>query len=740
MIPTVLLLLVHQAPDTKTLDDLAQKRDVDGLTAVVSPASIAPFNPLKVLKTNGAYDTGRYGWHAVDLTPPDGGKTYVVLTTPLTTEDVGDMVFLRTGDRLEYVPEDNPLGIRPVRHKFDIAFDIPTKTVRITDDLKLKKAGTPGPHFFIRMSPYLKVASITESGKAVPFVQAGGVTAITTFSGQTAEIEIKYSGICNLPQYAGSIVDNEAQLTNDLWYPMIARYPAPYDLTVHSPKGWMAVGQGEQTSMKEDASGRTTQYRMDMPVVWYSLSIGPYRVQSQMDGKRKISAWSMVRTDEQLKLQTELYKPILRFYDQTFSPFPFSGYGALVTRLYGGGALEAYSFATYGGGIPDEDAHEPSHTWWGGMINNTYLHSLWNESFADFCEGLYARNVPIGNRAERTDAFVSNASPQQSYLSATCEAASPWIGGPSSSLGYGKGAKVLQMFENEVGTPTMIKTMRQWLQDQPKGEPGEWKDYERAVRKATGKDYKWFFDEWIRRPGWAQFEVKDVVWKNNRLTGKVYFLGEPYRIDCEVLLRFKTGPDVLIKFNTIQSKEGDHFAFSLPVATQPDLVSVDPWHRLLRGYRPDEEPVMLDTVLQRARRYSDPKHTDYLSGLGGDSLDALPVDLDNTFLVGSPETLPAVAPLCKKAGFVVKGNKLTYQGTTIDLTEGGAMAVVDLPHGKRCVIGMGTFRMSPNYGRARTVLFDKYGRFLRGKTDPKTSGWMTFRLGAHPPATGGGIS
>src|SRR5204863_10077454 len=129
-------------------------------------------------------------------------------------------------------------------------------------------------------------------------------------------------------------------------------------------------------------------------------------------------------------------------------------------------------------------------------------------------------------------------------------------------------------------------------------------------------------------------------------------------------------------------------------------------------FRPDEAPTTLSSALVGARRYSDPKHPEYLAGMGGDSLDAQPVDLQNVLLVGSPETLPAMAPLCKRVGFVVHGNHLTYKGTTIDLTEDGAMAVVDLSPGKRCVIGLGTSKLAPRYGRARTVIFDKYGRFL----------------------------
>ena len=747
MVLLAALLLTAQTPDIATLDSLAQKRDVDGLSKFLTPDSLQPFNPLQVLKTNGAYETGRFGWHALELNPPDNKASYVVFTTALTSEDVGEMLFKREGAALKYVPEDDPMGFRILHHDFDVSFDIPTKTVKIVDKIELQELGQPtsiSPAFF-RMSPYLKVDSIQQGTKSCAFTQAGGTTAVlptTSSETATAFLTITYHGIDNLPQYAGSVSDNEATVTNDYWYPMIARWPAPYDITVHSPKGWMAIGQGDQVSMNEDATGRTTKFHMAVPVTYYSLSIAPYKVASQMDGKRKISAWALNLDQESLQEQTDFYKPILEFYDKNFAPFPFSGYGALQSQLYGGGALEAYSFATYGGGLPEEDPHEPSHTWWGGMIDNTYLHSMWNESFADFCEGLYRRNVPIGNVRERRLAFIQDARPQSAYNAAPCASASPWYGSDASAIGYGKGASVLQMLETELGTDTMIKAMQEWQKENPKGSPGEWSGFEKAVYDVTHQDHKWFFDEWVRHAGWARFEVKNVKWVPNLLTGEVYFTGQPYKINCELMMQYADGSRDFTKFDTTQQKVGDHYVFVIKAPKHPDLVSIDPWRRVLRDTHSDEAPVSIESMLGNVTRYTDKKHSQWLPGLGGSSVPDMPKDFAGTFLVGTPDTTPAMALLCGKAGFVVRGDKLTYDGTTIDLNNGGAVAVVDLDNGKHCLVGLGTFKVEPHLGRARTAVFDSLGRFLRGWTEPKTKGWMTFKLGppGHKPTlTGGGI-
>ena len=90
--------------------------------------------------------------------------------------------------------------------------------------------------------------------------------------------------------------------------------------------------------------------------------------------------------------------------------------------------------------------------------------------------------------------------------------------------------------------------------------------------------------------------------------------------------------------------------------------------------------------------------------------------------------LPELKSLCARAGFVVNGSSLTYRGVTVDLNRGGAVALLDLPGGGRCAIGLGKYTVFPSIGLARAAVFDQYGRFLAGETQPKITGDLTFRL------------
>ena len=82
----------------------------------------------------------------------------------------------------------------------------------------------------------------------------------------------------------------------------------------------------------------------------------------------------------------------LPFYEAHFGKFPYSHYALVETLGPFGGALEAYSFATFGGGaFQFATAHELSHTWWGGVVPNPYTRSMWNESFANYSDNLFRR-------------------------------------------------------------------------------------------------------------------------------------------------------------------------------------------------------------------------------------------------------------------------------------------------------------------------------------------------------------
>ncbi len=736
-----LAFLLFQQPSIQQLDQLARNRDVEGLTNYL--ANVPAHNPFSVLKTGGAYAAGQRGWTVKPLTTPDGEK-YVVFSTPLIEEDMGELLFkVDARGKLAYVPELDNAGVVLDHHNFDVRFDLPKGILIASDDIQCHWEGRSGKHFFFRISPTYTVRSMVDDlNHPVPYKQAGGIVAVAPRTTKL-RFHVHYDGNNLMPGFTGRFGPKEATLSGSVWYLTIAREPAPYEITMHSPSNWTAIAQGNLLSSAVVGNERITKFRNEVPVVWFSASEGPYKTVVDNIGGREYATMSRRTSVGDMHVQNVLNAEVVDFYSKHFIPYPFKRWTALESeQFYGGpGALEAYSFATYpGGGGAFQDSHEPSHTWWGGVLNNNYLRSLWNESFAVFCQGLFARNRPGGNAEEMRLAYVSQQFANPAYNAAPLSDSGDDIGPAAAALGYGKGADVLQMLEDEIGTDTMVQCMKEWIRTNPARHIGSWEDFEKVVKRVTGKDYSWFFTEWVYSSGYPDFSIQKVQWsaplpkdhilgpRPGLILGQIIFKGPAYKFDADTLVQLQDGTEEYGRIHMIEADNGTH-TFYINCAKRPMLVAIDPWGKLLRAKGRDEFPKSLVASLFQFKTYVDPAHVDYLKPVRSQSVVTdLPTDLANTILIGSPDTLPAMGPLCHKVGFEVLGNTLTYKGTKIDLEHGGALALVDLPDGKTCMIGLGKIAIQPDMGRARLLVMDQYGRPLRAKTDPMTTGPLTHQF------------
>jgi len=729
---SLLLLLLGLRPDLAELNALARARDARGLLAHSGPALQDPAT-FRFLQRSGAFGTGSKGWTANDLSDPVGGKSYVVFGTPLTTQDYGEFVFEFAGGRLtRLVDERDDRGYKVLHYDFDLRFQPAQKRADVAVTVKLRRKPGAQPTVHFRLSPHYRVsAATTAEGAPIAFSQASGVVSLAPPAGEETSVKLRYSGVVDMPQFAGSISANEVMLTNDYWWPMVARGPATVNTTAHVPAAWTVVTHGKKASDVVSGAERTVRYEMNVPISYLSLSAAAFQHEQKKVGRVTYHVWSKEMSSEDMKTQLEFMPPIIEFYER-FAPFPFEDFGAVVTSVYGGGALEAYSYATYGTGwLPDEDTHEPAHTWWGGIIANTYFNSFWNESFAVFCSGLYSREVAIGNTAERRKAFVSQSG-VSGFGDAAVGKAGAFDGGVASAMGYGKGSTVLQQLEREIGTDKMVAAMKKWIEANPKGEPGEWSGFQSAVEATTGQGMGWFFDQWIAKPGAPQFQVTEIGYVGGEVRGFVDFVGEPYRLTTEVYVEFADGTSTHVDVVLNPEKKTAVSAFSFKFDKKPVLVSFDPYDRIPRN-RGNASPPRFGERISRMRAVVDPQQAAYGRSLGSLARSAVvtpdvPSDLNGVFLVGHPDTMPALRDLCAKAGFAVSGDKLTYKGTTIDLDEGGAVALIELGPDRFCAIGLGTSVVHPNSGGARVCVFDKYGRFLRGETAPRKEGSLAFRV------------
>ena len=311
---------------------------------------------------------------------------------------------------------------------------------------------------------------------------------------------------------------------------------------------------------------------------------------------------------------------------------------------------------------------------------------------------------------------------QDDYNDATLMNSGVLVGTAGGSLGYGKGALVLAMLEQLIGTTNLVECMREWVSTHQKGEPAEWEEFESVVvRRMAQFQLQDFFDDWFKRPGFAFVTLEGGKFINGKFDGKLNWNGKRFRMPLELWFENKGGGMQMQTLDTKNVSEDGRFSIALG-GFRPSKVYFDPYHRALRtGPVPKFESFA--DIAADFKVVRDPSHPEYLEESLSSSGDAHLENLDRKFLIGHPSTMPQLKILCEKAGFSVNGDVLTYLGTTINLKSAAAVAIIDLGEGKRCAIGLGTCRMQPNIGHAYIGIVDDLGRMLRGKTHfPATSG------------------
>ncbi len=727
MVTALVFLLAQRAP-TDILDGFAQSRDVRSLSQMAPDLETGHF---RYIEKTGAFSGGRFGWRVLPLQDPaQPNVLYAVFSTPLTIQDYGEQVYrLDDGLLAEHFPEETNFGVLPKHYELNLRVEPERSRVVVDCKIDLVTSAERKPSFFIRLSPHYKVTALkSASGEAIPFTQAGGVVCAPTPVGSTTWT-ISYEGLPDLTRFAGTVTKKEAMLTDDYFWPSIGRYPATTTMHADIPANWEVISNGTRTAQTTEGDRKKAIFVNNLAISYLSFSAGEFSItrEAPVAGQIIHAVMANNMSEEERKLQMEMQKPVIDFYGKTFGPWPYKGWVTLSSESYGGAALEGYSYATYAPNwLPDSDAHEPSHTYFGGVISNTYLRSFWNESFASFCEGFYEREVEIGNREERRLAFVSNPFPSPTWNNGIIVESGVMTGDLSADLGYGKGAVVLQMLEHEMGTEAFVASVRRWLSEHPKGTPGEWEDYFAVL----GPEYETFIDQWFRRPGWARFRIGNVRYEDDHLKGDVTFTGTPYRIVSDLLVETPGGSRNLVRVTLNPTGKEATSEWSVALPEEPVRGAFDPYERIMM-MRSATGPAQLSRELGRLQAVVHPDAQAWANSadLGRTTVTPdFPANPANRVLVGNPDQWPQLLPLLEQAGMTVNGNELTYDGTTIDLTKGGAAAIVAAPDGQPIVLLLGQTRRPMKTGKARIALCNEYGFFLRGLTEPRMEGELAFRL------------
>lgn len=291
---------------------------------------------------------------------------------------------------------------------------------------------------------------------------------------------------------------------------------ATSEFIVTAPAHYKVISNG---ILKEESDlgnhYKLTHWKQSIPVsCWlFVLGIADFAVQyvDQFKGK-SIETWVYNRNRQAGFYDfAEPTKKVLEFYSNYIGPFAYEKLANIQSASVSGG-METSSAIFYGenlvNGKRDERLrnviiHEIAHQWFGNAVTETTWDDAWlSEGFATyftllFIENEYGKdafNKGI-SKAKQSVMDLSLKMPDFSIVSPRSAEKEP----VTSGITYQKGAWVLHMLRNLIGERNFKKGIQSYYAAFYNLNATT-DDFRKSMEKASGKDLKLFFKQWLYQP------------------------------------------------------------------------------------------------------------------------------------------------------------------------------------------------------------------------------------------------
>jgi aminopeptidase N len=362
--------------------------------------------------------------------------------------------------------------------------------------------------------------------------------------------------------------------------------------------------------------------------------------------------------------------------------------------------------------------HEILHNWWGNGVYVDFRRGNWSEGLTAFMadyaykerEGAdAAREARLGLLRDLAAVPPGQDTPLRQFTARSH--------GTSQIVGYHKATLLFVMLRDLIGTAAFDAGLeRFWGEHQFRR--ASWADLAAAFERASGRDLKPFFDQWLSRRGAPRVTIETM--KVERTTGGYRLRmvvaqdDPPYTVTVPVSVTSADGIRAEHRLDLTRARQ----EFGLDVAARPLSVALDPDFRILRALDPAEVPPILRQVIL------DPATVTVLATSDDDTARAVAADLargllDHPPTFAEPGAFPARAPLLvigllpdvdrvlAQGALPPRPERLQGPGTawvwTTYQANGKVLAVVAAKNSE--ALGA-LLRPLPHYGRQSYLIFD----------------------------------
>ena len=282
---------------------------------------------------------------------------------------------------------------------------------------------------------------------------------------------------------------------------------------------------------------------------------------------------------------------IVDFFSRLVAPFPYEKLAHLQSSTRFGGMENASAIFYADGGFRNGGmhsstiAHETAHQWFGDAVTEREWSHLWlSEGFATYFEELWTRHA-FGDTAFRREM----AGTRVEILRDPMVASRPVIDSAQTDLmrlldanSYQKGGWTLHMLRSLVGDSAFFRGVRDYYAAHVDGNALS-DDLMTAVERRAGVRLGWFFDQWLRRPGYASLTTS---WRYDAAARRVMLDVEqgsrfpPYLLTLAIDVTDASGAVHRVRVE-VAAEHASHLTLPLDLAATPRALAFDPDVELL---------------------------------------------------------------------------------------------------------------------------------------------------------------
>jgi aminopeptidase N len=395
------------------------------------------------------------------------------------------------------------------------------------------------------------------------------------------------------------------------WFPC---YDAPDDkstseMIITVPQKFTALSNGKlvRTTSNEREGTKTFHWLQDKPHSSYLISLAVAEFVEVRDGDYKgkpILYYAVASQAERAREALKATPQMMKFFSEvTGFDYPWDKYATVVAARVPGG-MENTSLTIIGDSLLTRQtstgiglgesvgAHELAHHWFGDLLTCKDWSHIWlNEGFATYFDLLFTEHTrgreTFLRRIVGTQNIGKLMSTSRRRPIVFTEYQHPMAMFDQNS--YAKGACVLHMLRYTLGDDLWWKGIRHYVKKHAY-QNVDTDDFRRAMEEATGRDLKWFFDQWLYKTGYPLFRIawkwdeeKKVVTVTIQQTQTVTATVPVFRTPAE--LEFKT--DLKSQRVKVEIRDSRH-EFSFPLDDKPQSVAFDPDKWLLHDAKIEE--------------------------------------------------------------------------------------------------------------------------------------------------------